>query len=64
MSKSLIVRMLAAAALTAASTAVAAAPGYPARPVKIVTPFAVGQGPDVLLRIVAEKLTATLGQHR
>ncbi|WP_161567892.1 tripartite tricarboxylate transporter substrate binding protein [Pigmentiphaga sp. H8] len=64
MSKPPIARMLAAAALAAASSAaVAAAPAYPARPLKIVTPFAVGQGPDVLLRIVAEKLTATLGQQ-
>ncbi|WP_296556772.1 tripartite tricarboxylate transporter substrate binding protein [Pigmentiphaga sp.] len=63
MSKSWMSRMLAAGVLASSSVAAAAAPGYPVRPVKIVTPFAVGQGPDVLLRIVAEKLTATLGQQ-
>ena len=53
--------VLAAAALHALpGTAIAQA--YPARPIKIVTPFPAGQGPDVLLRVVAEKLTASLGQ--
>ena len=64
MPTSLIARLLAATVLVAAAgSATAAAPAYPGRPVKIVTPFAVGQGPDVLLRIVAEKLTASLGQQ-
>ena len=32
------------------------APGYPNRPVTVVTAFAVGSGPDAVLRIVGEKL--------
>lgn len=40
----------------------ALAQGYPARPIKIVTPFPAGQGPDVLLRNLADKLTPLLGQ--
>ncbi|BDR09185.1 tripartite tricarboxylate transporter substrate binding protein [Comamonas thiooxydans] len=35
---------------------------YPVRPIKIVTPFPAGQGPDVLLRNLAEKLGPVLGQ--
>lgn len=38
------------------------AQGYPTRPIKIITPFPAGQGPDVLLRQVAEKVGASLGQ--
>lgn len=35
---------------------------YPTKPIKIVTPFPAGQGPDVLLRILADKMGKTLGQ--
>ena len=35
---------------------------YPTKPIKIVTPFPAGQGPDVLLRILADKVGKTLGQ--
>ena len=48
----------AAALLAAAGQALAQgdAPGYPNRPVTVVTAFAVGSGPDAVLRIVGEKL--------
>lgn len=38
------------------------AQGYPARPIRIITPFPAGQGPDVLLRGVADKVAAATGQ--
>ena len=40
----------------------ALAQSYPTRPIKIITPFPAGQGPDVLLRNLADKLGPTLGQ--
>jgi tripartite-type tricarboxylate transporter receptor subunit TctC len=40
----------------------AAAQGYPARPVRIVNPFAAGGGQDVLLRPLAQKLSESLRQ--
>lgn len=53
--------LLATAALQClAGTAQAQA--WPTRPIKIITPFPAGQGPDILLRSVAEKLGASLGQ--
>jgi tripartite-type tricarboxylate transporter receptor subunit TctC len=53
--------ILAAAALSVLSGA-AAAQGYPARPVKILIGFAAGGPTDVIARIVAGDMTASLGQ--
>lgn len=54
------------AAATAAASALplgaAAQQTYPARPVRIITPFPVGGGPDGVARMVAEKLTQAWGQ--
>lgn len=40
----------------------AMAQAFPTRPVKIIVPFAAGGGTDVLARLVAQKMTASLGQ--
>src|SRR5260370_15267979 len=39
------------------------AQAYPARPVKVIVPFAPGGATDVVGRIVAEYLSRTLGQQ-
>ena len=40
----------------------AAAQAWPARPIKLVAPFAPGGGSDFTSRLVAEKMSARLGQ--
>ena len=51
-----------AAAVAALLVAPAVAQGYPNRPVKIVIPFAPGGPTEFIIRLVADRLTATLGQ--
>ena len=41
----------------------AAADEYPARPVKLIIPFAAGAGTDLSGRIVADELGKRLGQQ-
>jgi len=36
---------------------------YPARPITLVVPFPAGGGNDALARVVAEKMSRTLGQQ-
>src|SRR5437870_12495556 len=43
--------------------AVAQAKNYPSKPVKIITQAPAGAGPDVILRIVADRLTQMWGQQ-
>src|SRR5262249_47550283 len=38
-----------------------AADDYPARPIKIVVPYAVGGATDLITRVVAQSLSASLG---
>jgi tripartite-type tricarboxylate transporter receptor subunit TctC len=44
------------------ATAGAHAQEWPQRPVRIVVPFAAGSSPDILARIVNDKLAARIGQ--
>ncbi|KQX87561.1 Bug family tripartite tricarboxylate transporter substrate binding protein [Variovorax sp. Root473] len=45
-----------------AAAAAAHAQDWPQRPVRIVVPFAAGSSPDILARIVNDKLAARIGQ--
>src|SRR5258705_4509311 len=51
-----------AAALTVAAPRIARAQTYPSRPVRVIIPFTPGGAPDVLLRLVALKLSEKWGQ--
>ena len=51
-----------ACALTAFASPWAAAQSFPTKPVRIITPFPVGGGPDGVARLLADKLTKTWGQ--
>ncbi|AGW88697.1 MULTISPECIES: Bug family tripartite tricarboxylate transporter substrate binding protein [Cupriavidus] len=52
---------LAAACAAGASASVLAQP-WPARPIRMVVPFPPGSSPDLIARIVTEKLATALGQ--
>ena len=54
-------RLLLMAAVTLATGAALAQP-YPNRPIKLVVPYAPGQGTDVLARTIAERVSASIGQ--
>jgi tripartite-type tricarboxylate transporter receptor subunit TctC len=55
-------KSLAAAAALAFATSIASAQGYPAKPVRLVVPFAPGGTTDIVARVVAEKANLALGQ--
>ena len=56
-----ITRLAAIASVTLAATG-AVAQAWPSKPVRIVVPYGAGSSPDVIARIVAEKLSPRLGQ--
>ena len=62
MGKRTLSAMLGALALSAACSAVAQTGNYPSKPIRLIVGFAPGGGTDLLARIVAGKLTESLGQ--
>jgi tripartite-type tricarboxylate transporter receptor subunit TctC len=55
-------RRLAAVAFLLFCGAAAAAQGYPSKPVRFVVPFPPGNAGDLMARMLAEKLTVSMGQ--
>ncbi len=62
MNRSTLHRLVAAACLGLVAGVCAAQP-YPTKPVRILTPFPAGSGPDSVLRVVGDKLAKTWGQQ-
>jgi tripartite-type tricarboxylate transporter receptor subunit TctC len=54
---------LAGCAILGFCSALSSAQSYPARPIKLVVPYAAGQGTDVTARYLAELLSKALGQN-
>ena len=60
------VRMAAAGAIAMSLTVPAAYPAqssYPERPIRLVIGSAAGSGPDIISRVVGERLSRAWGQH-
>ena len=55
-------RRLVVATLLLATSAFAQTTDWPTRPVRIIVPYAAGSSPDVLVRILSERLSPRLGQ--
>jgi tripartite-type tricarboxylate transporter receptor subunit TctC len=55
-------RVLMGALLSCAALSAFAQATWPSKPIKIVVPYGAGSSPDVITRIVAEKLSPRLGQ--
>ncbi len=56
------IRIAAAIALSCTAVSALAQAAWPNRPIRIVVPYAAGSSPDVIARIVSEKLSPRLGQ--
>ena len=53
----LLIRIAAAMLVFGLSAGVALAVEFPSRPVRIITPFPAGSGPEAVLRLLADKLS-------
>ncbi|MBP0638805.1 tripartite tricarboxylate transporter substrate binding protein [Cupriavidus sp. AcVe19-6a] len=62
MSRRYVLALVAHLVLGIAFTAATRAESFPSKPIRIVSPFATGSGPDAVSRIVGEQLTMRLGQ--
>jgi tripartite-type tricarboxylate transporter receptor subunit TctC len=62
MCKHLVRAFALSSVLSLAIASAVAAQDYPTRPITIVLPLSAGSGPDSLLRFIAQKLSARLGQ--
>ncbi len=51
------------AVVLAAAGSIASAQGYPTRPVKLLVPFAAGGVADITARVLAQKMSETMGQQ-
>src|SRR5436853_7875222 len=63
MTRRFVNRIRLAVVLLLAVSGVSAAQDYPSRPITLVVPYAAGGGNDVMARIVAEKMSKSLGQQ-
>ena len=58
-----ITKSLAIALALVAGDAVAQSPAYPVKPVRLVVPSSPGGGTDILARVLAQKMSESLGQQ-
>ena len=56
-----LMRLCVGVLLTGLSTAPAAQAGYPSRPIHVVVPQAAGGAVDIVARMVADRISASLG---
>jgi tripartite-type tricarboxylate transporter receptor subunit TctC len=55
-------KLIASAVLSAATAFAVTAQTYPSKPIRAIVPYSVGTPPDIVTRLVADKMTAGLGQ--
>ena len=63
MKRTRIARTLGAAALASCLSAAALAQNYPSQPVKILLPYGAGGVADITARVLAQKLSESMGQQ-